>query len=58
MRRCLIRSIVFGLLSAATAPAGAQTYTRAMSASELKNFIASQQALWKPLVQQFAARPQ
>jgi len=34
------------------------TYTRAMSLDELKDFIASQQALWKPLVQQYAARPQ
>jgi len=34
------------------------TYTRAMSPGELKDFVASQQALWKPLVQQFAAKPQ
>ena len=33
------------------------TYTRAMSPAELKEFIASQQALWRPLVQQFAAKP-
>ena len=34
------------------------TYTRAMSPGELTDFIASQQALWKPVVQQFAAKPQ
>jgi tripartite-type tricarboxylate transporter receptor subunit TctC len=34
------------------------TYTRAMTPAELKDFIASQQALWRPLVQQFAAKPQ
>jgi len=34
------------------------TYTRPMAGAELKEFIAREQALWKPLVQEVGAKPQ